>query len=118
MAKKATKSALPRGYKAVSGFGESWPGQDARKGAELTGTVTGFDEYKAPARKGEKRGRIVKIARIESNDGKMYSVWESSGLRSLFAQDEGAEVYLRFEGMGKAKKGQNAPKLYTVAVRE
>lgn len=118
MAKKAKQSALPRGYKAVSGFGESWPGQEPKKGVTLEGTLTGFDEYKAPARKGEKHGRVVKIARIEAADGRTFSVWESSGLRALFAQDEGAEVFLRFDGMGKAKKGQNAPKLYTVAVRD
>lgn len=116
--KNASKNALPRGFKAVSGFGESWPGQEPKVGVELQGTITGFDTFKAPPKKGEKKGREVGIARIEADDGKMYSVWESSGLRPLFACEEGAEVYLRFDGMGRAKKGQNAPKLYTVAVKE
>jgi hypothetical protein len=53
--------------------------------------------------------------------GERFTVWESAALVELFDQiketGEGPEVYLRFEGLGKKKPGQNPPKLFTVAIK-
>jgi hypothetical protein len=32
--------------------------------------------------------------------------------------EAGTPVYIRFDGLGVARKGQNAPKLFTVAIQE
>jgi hypothetical protein len=68
-----------------------------------------------------KRGKKMEDARlcdVETEDGQRFTVWESAVLAPLFNDCEaGTEVYIAFEGYGVAKKGQNAPKLFTVATR-
>lgn len=119
MAKNSAKS-LPKGYKALTGFGDSWPGQKPKKGATLEGKILKFDATKQTRQ--EKQGKktvekkvTVKICRIQKADGSETSVWESAGMKPLFALKKGTSVFIRFEGMGKAKPGFNAPKLYTIA---
>lgn len=111
--KPAKKASLPKGFKALGGFGENWPG-DLKAGAELIGELIGIDKTKQ-SRKGEKKPVTVRIARIETKEGKTYSVWESWGTRPLMDLPVGSQVYIRFDGMGKAKKGQSPPRLYTLA---
>ena len=68
-----------------------------------------------------KRGKKMESARVcdvTVDDGKRYTVWESAGLMAAFDEiSEGDEVHISFDGYGTAKKGQNAPKLYTVGYR-
>lgn len=55
---------------------------------------------------------------VTQDDGIPLTVWESAGLKKAFDEiEEGTQVYLEYLGLGEAKKGQNAPKLFTVATR-
>lgn len=118
----AKQAALPKGYKSISGT-NSWPGSKPKKGATLEGVIVKFDAVKQ--KREEKDGKktvvktvTVKVARIRSKDDSETSVWESAGLKPLFNLKKGATVFLRFDGMGKAKqKGWSAPKLYTIATK-
>lgn len=113
--KPAANVALPEGYTAVAGFGDSWPGTNPEVGATLIGEIVGYDEVEV------RRGRKIEetnTMRVEDEDGKVWTVWESAGLRPLFEYEEGTHICIIFTGMGKAKKGQNAPKLYNIGVLE
>jgi len=106
---KRGSAAIPKGYKAIGGFAQTW---DQTKRPELIGT---FGQVRTVTQKSGRKTRKVRVADVTTDDG-VYAVWESAGLRGLFDNcKEGDDVYIRFTGMGKAKKGQNAPKLYTVA---
>ncbi|GAG29262.1 unnamed protein product, partial [marine sediment metagenome] len=73
-----------------------------------------------------KQGRKVvqrRVCEVTAEDtGKRYSVWESAALGTFIdhvaKEGIGDIVFLRFDGLGKAKTGQNAPKLFTVAIAE
>lgn len=110
---RVSGNGLPAGFTRVEGFAQAWdveimPVLQGAWGKERTIQV--------------KRGKKMEEARVcdvEVADGKRYTVWNSAGLTSLFdTAEEGTEVYIAFEGLGIAKKGQNAPKLYTVAYKE
>lgn len=104
---------LPKGYEAIGGFSESWKPEKA--GDSIEGTVSGFRDVEVTRGKKKEASRIMEI---ECKDGKTRSVWHSAGLNSLFERaEEGSQVYIRFEGMGKAKRGQNAPRLYTCGIK-
>lgn len=109
---KTTSADVPKGMKALSGsFAPTW---DPDKVNPLQGT---FGEPKTvPLKQGNKTvdRRCVEFT---TNKGERFTVWESAGLKTMFEDVEpGTEVYIRFDGYGEAKKGQNAPKLFTVAV--
>lgn len=53
---------------------------------------------------------------IETEAGALVGVGGAIIL-SFLAEREGQEVYLVFKGMGRAKHGQNAPKLYATYAR-
>jgi hypothetical protein len=117
MAKAKAKrgNAVPKGYKAIGGFAQRW---DVKKVRELRGEWGKVRKVTQKAtRKGEK-DRIVRVTDVTTDHG-TYALWESAGLRALFdAAKAGDNVYIRFDGMGRAKRGQSAPKLYTVAIQE
>lgn len=110
------KVALPKGFTSIGGFGESW--RPTKKGASLQGVMKGSKTIKVERKR---NGKTVKepwtIYTIETNDGGEMQVGESSGLRALKSVKKGVEVFIRFDGMGKAKKGQNPPRLFTVATK-
>jgi hypothetical protein len=112
--KTARKVTVPKGYERISGFGESWPGQDPEIGATLEGTITEFGDFETG--KGKDK-RTVQTAKIETKDGKIYTVYESARLRALFEYEEGTQVFLVYNGLGDAKRGQSAPKLFDVFVK-
>jgi hypothetical protein len=96
----------------VEGFALAW---DVDAMPVLQGT---WGKVRTITVKRGKKMEDAKVCDVETEDGKRYTVWESAGLRALFENaDEGTEVYIEFQGFGTAKKGQNAPKLYTVATR-
>jgi hypothetical protein len=108
---------LPKGFKAISAGGDSW--HPKKVGDSITGVLVGVKEVKFPA---EKRGtkivrpaRSVKVYNIKTATGDM-GVWGSAGLKALAEVKKGKRVFIHFDGMGRAKPGQSAPRLYTVAM--
>ncbi len=111
--KAKPKTELPKGFQAISGFGQSWPNDDTKKGDMIVGAIIEFDEVDV---KRGKKTETVQNMKLESKEGVVYTLWESAGLRPLFDYEEGSEVAIIFDGMGKAKAGQNAPRLYRLGV--
>ena len=134
MAKKTTKktskpatapaTALPQGGDIPEGFEQlgggyapTWKVEDHRV---LHGQVTGaVREVELTIGRKKQQRRCMEVTAKKS--GERFTVWESAALGELFDQitelGEGPEVYLRFDGHGKAKAGQNPPKLFTVAIK-
>lgn len=118
---KATASSLarssgdiPKGMKAINAsFAPTW-NPEQRK--ELTGT---FSEPKSVELKQGKKTVERRCVEFMTHDGERYTIWESAGLKVMFDDVEpGTEVYIRFDGYGQAKPGQNPPKLFTVATAD
>lgn len=107
------KVSLPKGFTSIGGFGESW--KPTKKGASIEGVLLSIKKVK---RKNVKKGENphTQIATVRDKSGAEFQLWESARLRPLFTLKKGAKVFVRYDGMGKAtQKGQNAPRLYTVA---
>jgi hypothetical protein len=81
----------------------------------VRGTVIEFDVVEV--KRGKKKVE-VEVAKLETLDGPVLTLWESAGLAPIFDYEEGVEVAIIFDGMGKAKRGQNAPRLYRIGVNE
>jgi hypothetical protein len=115
-AKSKSKSKpvmLPSGYKVI-GRAPNW---DIEKHPVIEGErseareVT-FDE-------GTKKERAVRTIIVADETLGAVNVWESSGLRDLFDQTEAGDVVrIEYLGLGKAKKGQNAPRLFSCSMKE
>lgn len=109
------KVSLPKGFTSIGGQGETW--RPTKRGASITGTLAGVRVVKVERKRG---GKLVKepckVYTVRDSDGGEIQLWQSAGLRAMERVKKGQKVFIRFDGMGKAKKGQNAPKLYTVAV--
>lgn len=112
--KKGKVMQLPKGFEPISGFGQAWPGEDAKPNDSLVGTITEFDEFDTG--KGRNK-RTVQTMKVEDGEGRVHTLYESSGLRALFEYEIGTEIAVIFDGMGRAKRGQNAPRLYRLAVK-
>ena len=110
---KATAS-LPEGYKTV-GRAPAW---DFEKHPVISGIRGETHEVvfnKGDKKKEQKRRTII----VEDTNLGPVTVWESTMLAPFFDNtDDGDDVYIRFDGYGKAKKGMNAPKLFTTAVKQ
>lgn len=109
-------SALPAGFVAVSTqMAVTWDPTNPDHPQAIQGTWGHVREIEI------KRGRGIQIQHVVNvtTDETTWSVWESAGLKGLFEEaEEGDEVYIKYEGLGKAKKGQNAPKIYTSGIAE
>jgi hypothetical protein len=110
--------AIPEGFEEIGGgYAPTWRVEEL---AVLHGPVTGGvrDVELTIGRKKQTR-RCMEVTRKKS--GERFTVWESAALGDLFDQiaetGEGPEVYIRFDGLGKKKPGQNPPKLFTVAIK-
>lgn len=110
--RKTRATQLPKGFEAITGFGRAWPDEHTKKGDMIRGVMTEFDEFDTG--KGKNK-RTVRTVKVETDDG-LLTLYESSGLRALFEYEEGTEIAVIFDGMGKAKPGQNAPRLYRLGV--
>lgn len=105
-------NGLPAGFTRIEGFAQSW---DLEEMPVLQGT---WGKERTIQIKRGKKMEEARVCDVETEDGKRYTVWNSAGLTALFdAAEQGTEVYIQFDGFGTAKKGQNAPKLFTVAYR-
>lgn len=112
------RSALPSGFKAISKGGDSW--KPDKPGDSIVGTLVGIKSVHFDAEMKGKRvvraERDVNVYTIRTATGEV-GVWESAGLKALQDVKKKQQVFIRFDGMGRAKPGQNAPRLYTVAVK-
>lgn len=114
-ARKGAVSVLPKGFTAIeSGFSKSWP-DNTKLGEVIQGIVTGYRDVTLP----KSKGGNTQIMTVEQADGTTVSVWKSAVLEPFFEDDyEGVEIWIRFDGLGKKKRGQNPAKLFTFAYKE
>lgn len=111
--KTASSAGLPKGFRAIDGMAPTW---DYEAEPELIGE---WGEPKEVEVKRGKKTETVQCVVVTRDDGKRVTVWKSATLTGLFDEaEEGDRVYIRFDGLGKAKKGQNAPKLFTCAISD
>ncbi len=97
-------------------------------GDSIHGTVTDdirevpFEVKRRVGGKTVTETNIRRVVEITDMEGEAHAVWESAALTDLFAKIEefgtGLTVYIAFTGLGKAKKGQQPPKLFDVAYME
>jgi len=109
----------PEGFRTLGGgYGETW---NPEPGDVLTGIVT------AQVREVEvKRGRKIVNTRameVTDADGKRHTVWDCATLTPLMdevqgmgADAVGVAVWMKFDGLGAKKPGQNPPKLFQSAI--
>ena len=109
---------VPEGFEEIGGgYAPTWKPEDLRV---LHGPVTGaVREVEMTIGRKKQTRRCMEVTRKKS--GERFTVWESAALGALFdeiaTKGEGPEVYIRYDGLGKAKPGQNPPKLFTVAIK-
>lgn len=112
---------IPEGMRQLGGgYAQTWKPEEP--GESIHGTVTGAVrevEFKQ-GRKTVQR-RVMELTSLDGEN--RFAVWESAALGALFDElsdmgvdSVGQQVYLRFDGLGKKKAGQNPPKLFTVAL--
>jgi hypothetical protein len=111
---RSTSSSVPSGMKALNGsFAPTW---DPKEGEELVGT---FGEPKTVELQQGRQKVQRRCVEFNTDDGDRFTIWESAGLKVMFDEVEpGTQVFIRYDGLGVAKKGQNPPKLFTVAVED
>lgn len=119
---------IPQGMKQMGGgYAPTWKPEN--EGDTIHGVVTEGIKVVEFTNKRKVKGKLVeevterRVIEVTQNDsGERFAVWESAALVSLFDEIEekgaGHEVYIRYDGLGKKKPGQNAPKLFTVAMAE
>lgn len=115
------KEPVPEGFAQIGGsYAPTWkPGEEGPK--TLHGPVTGaVREVEQTIGRRKQTRRCMEVT--QKKTGKAFTVWESATLGALFDHigetGEGPEVWIRYDGVGKPKKGQHPPKLFTVAIKE
>lgn len=108
-------AAVPQGYQQIGGgYADSWKPEDQ---PILQGAVTG-DVKEIEMTIGRKK-TTRRCLEFTTDEGQAVTIWESAALGQFFdhvaKEGAGGEYFIRYDGLGKAKKGQNAPKLFTVA---
>ncbi len=111
---------VPEGFSTIGGgYAPTWkPAEGPRV---LHGPVTGaVREVELTIGRKKQNRRCMEVTQKKS--GERFTVWESAALGELFDRieelGEGPEVWIRYDGHGKAKAGQNPPKLFSVAIKE
>jgi len=113
MAKQAKRVEVPQGYavKVTAELPESW---DFVKFPVLEGTVQAVQSVKITDKDGVRHTRVAHVANARG----IFGLWESATLLPLFdALKDGMDIFVRFEGLGEAKPGRSAAKLFTAAIR-
>ena len=120
MAKRQTKKAattkgasLPKGFKAISGFGGSW---DFKKERVLIGNVVGFKTIDSQYKDDRGKPKKQRIATIRRADKTEVSVFESGALRPLFDLKKGTKVAIVFRGLKKIKGRKQPMKDFEIGV--
>lgn len=116
-AKKPAKGAraLPEGYKVI-GRAAPW---DVDKHPVIEGARGEIHEITMPKRKGEKKAQVRRNFVLTDETIGAVTVWESTMLKDAFDQsDDGDILRIEYLGLGTAKKGQSAAKLFHVMKKE
>lgn len=103
---------LPNGYKVI-GRAPNW-------NPEKQPTVEGVrgKTKEVVLDEGTKKERTIRNFILQDDEIGAVTIWESAMLRDLFdSTDDGDTVRIEFLGFGPAKKGQNAPKLFSCGVK-
>ena len=109
----ASGNGVPEGFTPVlSGYAETW---QPEIGDSISGDVVEVKTH--TIRRGRKEVE-TRVMTVQKDDGTHASVWESALLAALFNDVVPGEsrVYIRYDGQGTAKKGQNPPRLYTCGI--
>lgn len=122
-------SNIPKGMKQMGGgYAPTW--KPEKEGESLHGLVSAPVKTVEFQQRRKVKGKFVeetverRVCEVTNKaDSKRYAVWESAALVELFdslalLEDKavGTEIFVQFDGLGKKKAGQNAPKLFTVAM--
>jgi len=88
--------------------------EDTKPGQYISGVFRGFKEV-------DIEGRTSRIYLLDIGGGETVGVWGSTALDNQFdfgtpKPKEGDKILIQYLGLGQAKKGQNAPKLFRVKV--
>jgi len=111
---------IPEGFEQIGGgYAPTWKPEDGTR--LLHGKVTGaVREVELTIGRKKQTRRCMEVT--QKKTGERLTLWESAALGDLFDSiaetGEGPEIFVRFEGHGKKKAGQNPPKLFTVAIKE
>jgi hypothetical protein len=125
-AKANTSASLPEATPVPEGFrqisqerGILWDHEDM---PVMMGTVKGpIQTVTVQTPQGPQDRRLFLCEEKETEE--VYAIWESATLTPLFTELESLDdihvsVFIRFDGYGQKKPGQNPPKLFTTAVAD
>lgn len=115
---KVSKSAngkvqLPKGWKAITGGGNSW--KPAKSGESIEGVMLGSKVVSLP-KNGRIPARDVNVYTVKTKDADV-DVWQSGGLKALEKIKKGKPVYIQFLGMKKIKGQAQPMREYLVATK-
>lgn len=107
--------------RAAGGMLPFWAPQDEKSGhpREITGIVSNF--RKVEGSEGKRKWENPVFDCVDAERGTAFTVVCNESLqRQVEAEKlgDGQDVLVRFEGMGKKKKGMNPPKIFTLFVEE
>lgn len=111
---------VPRGMRVLEGgYAQQW---DVDAMAVLEGEVRSVPKS-VTLNKGTKKEAERLCVEVHAKDGGRYTLWESAALTNLFERlgvekDLPLQIWVAYRGLGVAKKGQNAPKLFDVAISD
>jgi len=114
-AAKSKSVELPKGFKPIKGLASTW---DYETENPLIGTLKEFHSVESRfkdqnGKKKEQRNAVI----ARDSDGRLITVWESAGTRSLFDQKVGSHVFISFDGLRKIKGRAQPMKVFTIAVQ-
>ncbi len=114
-------SDIPPGMKQLGGgFAPAWSPE--KIGDSIQAVVSDMPKP-VVFNKGTKKEHTSRVIECITSEGERQAVWESAVLSPLFDAiqeygETGQEIYIRFDGLGKAKGRNNPPKLFTIAMSE
>jgi len=114
---------IPEGMKQMGGgYAPTW--SPTEEGDSIHGFVSAAPKMLI-LNKGKKNENETRVMEVTDMEGDRHAVWDSAVLTSLFdlieeygADGIGTEIFIEYNGLGKKKAGQNAAKLFTVAIAE
>lgn len=117
---KRNTAQVPKGMRVLEGgYAQQW---DVDALPVLEGTVNSVPKT-VTLNKGTKKEAERQCVEVHVKDGGRYTLWESAALSALFERlqaekDLPLKIWVAYRGLGVAKKGQNAPKLFDVAISD
>lgn len=117
---KGTSAQVPRGMRVLEGgYAQQW---DVDAMPVLEGQVRSVPKS-VTLNKGTKKETERQCVEVHTKSGDRYTLWESAALTTLFERlsvekDLPLDIWVAYRGLGVAKKGQNPPKLFDVAISD